>query len=129
MHRFQQYTISGIVSRGDQYGTRMGYPTANIWTDESHDSLEDGVYAGTAQLDGHTHHAMIFIGEPTTLDQRGRRIETHILDYPAQDLYGKTLAITLLSYIRPNKHFDNEKQLLQAIQQDEQTIRTFFTKI
>ena len=116
-------TICGTAVKQDGNGARIGYPTANIAAPLD---VKDGVYAGTVTMGGADFYAMIFIGEPITLEQKNRRAEAHILDFPARDLYGEQLCFALQKFVRPNKKFTSTEELIAAIQDDEKLIRNYF---
>src|SRR5580698_4080518 len=104
--------ISGKVIKGDQYGRRLGFPTANLDRRQyNRDKLKIkfGVYAGTSSTG---HKAAIVIGP---LDKKGLpKLEAHLIGFKG-NLYGKKLSITLIKYIRPFKKYNNEDELKKAI--------------
>ena len=55
--------ITGRVIKGDGYGRKLGFPTVNLETDTK-EILKDGVYAGTAFLDGKKYRAGVVVGGP-----------------------------------------------------------------
>ncbi len=105
-------------------GRKFGYPTANI---DITTSLDDGVYFGFANLSNYKHHpALIFIGTPTTVGDKERRIEAHLLDIVDQDYYDEELKLTIEYFHRPNQKFESIDKLLKVMKQDEQTGRAWF---
>jgi FAD synthase len=79
--------LNGIVRHYAGNGRSLGYPTANISTQTK---LTDGVYFGYAELkEFHRWPSLIFIGIPTTVGDRGRRVEAHLLDIPDHNYYEK----------------------------------------
>src|SRR4029079_11783372 len=54
------YTLRGTVVQGAQRGRTIGFPTANLQSSQLIPA--PGVYAGTATVDGATHHAAISVG-------------------------------------------------------------------
>jgi riboflavin kinase / FMN adenylyltransferase len=67
---------------------------------------------------------MMSIGLRPTVDGKHRTIEVNLLDFSG-DLYGKTLRITLASWLRPELKFDGLDALKAAIAQDKvDTINT-----
>lgn len=116
------YTIQGKVIRGDGYGRKLGFPTANL---SRHNyiyakmQVPFGVYAGYAFLEtGKKYHAAIVIGPK---DRRGLpKLEAHLLHF-SDNLYGLKLQLELTKFVRPFRKFKNEEELTQAIEQDIQT--------
>ncbi len=101
------HQISGIVVRGDGYGRKLGYPTANL--DKKVD-IKAGVYAGDASFDNQTFRAGILINPDG-------KTEAHLLNFDG-DLYGKTLVLELENFIREYKTFDSEPELIAQIGKD-----------
>lgn len=116
--------LSGIVTRFQGNGRKLGYPTANF---TSPTTLDDGIYFGFANLDTHHHHpALIFIGIPVTVGDTERRVEAHLLDIIDQDYYDLPLTLEIKHFHRPNQAFISTKKLLEAIKSDEHTARQWF---
>ena len=113
--------LDGIVTRFKGNGRKLGYPTANLTTGTD---LADGVYFGFADLDRWTNQpAIIFIGTPTTMGDKIRRVEVHLFDIPDVDYYGRRLSASLRHYHRPNLTFAGVEQLLEAMRADETAAR------
>lgn len=118
--------ISGKVTRFKGNGRKLGYPTANLTTETD---LKDGVYFGFADLaEWQGRPALIFVGVPTTMGDRERRIEVHILDIPDKDYYDLKLRADIKYYHRDNKTFDSVDELLVVMHDDEAKARDWFSK-
>lgn len=115
-----RYFFEGKVVKGQQLGRTLGFPTANIDIEDPEKLIPaDGVYACWAQVAGHAEplRGMMSIGLRPTVDGKHRTIEVNLLDFSG-DLYGKTLRITLASWLRPELKFDGLDALKAAIAQD-----------
>jgi riboflavin kinase/FMN adenylyltransferase len=124
MTRLLPVTLQGTVARFKGNGRKLGYPTANLITTTD---LEDGIYFGHADLaEWSGQPAMIFIGVPTTVGDRRRRIEVYLLDIPDRDYYDQPLAATAEHYHRPNQTFEGVEELIKVIRADEQAARVWF---
>ena len=116
--------LRGDTRRYKGNGRSLGYPTANINTEID---LADGVYFGFASLGPYRRHpALIFIGTPTTLGDKDRRVEAYLLDIPDKNYYGLELTISVLKLHRKNITFDTVDELLVAIKEDEKAGRRWF---
>ena len=106
------YKISGKVIKGDGYGKKIGFPTANLESNinREKDFPSDGVYAGKGILDSKVYNAGIVIGP-------GDKIEAHLIGYNG-DAYGKELTIEINKFIREYKNFDTEEELIAQIKKD-----------
>src|SRR6266849_2308015 len=73
-----QYGLDGTVVVGDQRGRTIGFPTANLCTDNEL-LPPHGVYATTARVGEIVYPSVTNIGTRPTVDQSGRTVvETHI---------------------------------------------------
>ena len=119
-------TIQGIVTPFSGNGRKLGYPTANLVTQTQ---LKDGVYFGFADMAEFVNHpAIIFIGTPTTVGDKDRRVEAYLLDIPDEDYYQQPLKIELKHYHRQNETFKDIETLKQIMTQDEALARDWFSK-
>jgi riboflavin kinase / FMN adenylyltransferase len=119
-------TIQGIVTPFSGNGRKLGYPTANL---KSQTRLNDGVYFGFADMAEFVNHpAIIFIGTPTTVGDKKRRVEAYLLDIPDKDYYQNRLKIELRHYHRQNETFKDIETLRQIIIKDEADARNWFSK-
>jgi riboflavin kinase / FMN adenylyltransferase len=113
------YRIEGKIVTGDMRGRGLGFPTANLEVWPQQLLPANGVYATTAWVDGQPHLSVTNLGLRPTFDQDAsvRRVEAHILDF-AQDIYGKTIQLDFIDYIRPEKKFSAITELVNQINQD-----------
>lgn len=119
-------TLSGQVTKFRGNGRQLGYPTANITTATN---LAEGVYFGYADLATFTNRpALVFIGVPTTMGDTKHRVEVHVLDIPDVDYYGKKVSVRIDYFHRSNHQFNDVKELLAAMQDDEAKGRSWFKK-
>ena len=80
------YFIDGVVVRGAGRGRELGFPTANVQT-ENELPPPSGVYATTVTIDDIVHASVTNIGmRPTFGDVDRPVIEAHIFDYYARSL-------------------------------------------
>lgn len=116
--------MRGEVTAFSGKGRSLGYPTANVGTMTD---LKDGVYFGFADMGKfHDQPALIFIGTPTTVGDKDRRVEAHLLDIPDTDYYGLNLSLSVMHYHRPNRTFKSVRELLAHMKQDENIARRWF---
>ena len=59
---------------------------------------------------------------PTVNGAHEVRCETHLLDFDG-DLYGKTVRIAFLRYLREERKFDTVEALREQIARDRETVR------
>ena len=123
-----QYYLDGTVAQGDRRGATIGFPTANLCTDNEL-LPPHGVYATTATVMGVVHPSVTNIGVRPTVDQSGRvTIETHIFDFN-QDLYGSPLRIGFVQRLRDERAFDSLAALREQIAADSDRARVLFDRL
>ena len=123
-----QYYLDGTVAQGDRRGATIGFPTANLCTDNEL-LPPHGVYATTATVIGVVHPSVTNIGVRPTVDQSGRvTIETHIFDFN-QDLYGSPLRIGFVQRLRDERAFDSLAALREQIAADSDRARVLFDRL
>ncbi len=115
--------VRGIVVPGEHRGRALGYPTANLARSVEGFVPADGIYAAYATADGRTMPAAVSIGNnPTFAGVPDRQIEAHLLDEDL-DLYGKTVEIEFVDYIRGMEKFDTVDELVAQMTLDESRVR------
>src|SRR5438094_6646994 len=123
-----QYFIDGTVMRGDQRGRTLGFPTANLCT-ENELPPPHGVYATTTRIGEIVYASVTNIGTRPTVDSSGRTlIETHIFDFD-RDLYGQRLRIGFVQRLRDERAFESLDALRAQIDADCQRSRVLFNRL
>ncbi len=120
--------IIGIAKPNKGNGRKFGYPTANI---PCPTDLEEGVFIGFStvkfnEIKYDTMPSIVFIGNPETINEPGKRLETHILDIPDEDLYGAEIIVELTEKIRNNEKFTSIEKLIEQMHEDEKKARDYF---
>jgi riboflavin kinase/FMN adenylyltransferase len=122
------YTIDGVVIRGDQRGRTIGFPTANLCTDNEL-LPPHGVYATNAIIDGIVLPSVTNIGTRPTVDASGRTsIETHIFDFN-RDLYGTAVRLAFVQRLRDERTFESVDVLKTQIAADCARARVLFDRL
>jgi riboflavin kinase / FMN adenylyltransferase len=122
------FFIDGTVVRGAGRGRELGFPTANLST-ENELVPPAGVYATTATLDGVVHPAITNIGHrPTFGDTDTIVIETHIFDL-SRDLYDHPLRLAFVQRMRDERAFADVDALRAQIDADVRSARRLFGRI
>ncbi len=113
------FPLEGIVIKGDQRGTGLGFPTANIDISEPYKLIPaDGIYAVKVKLEGELFKGMLYIGNRPTLKGNTRSIEVNIFDVN-RDIYGKKLQVYFKERIRGDINFENIDQLKEKMKEDQ----------
>lgn len=114
------HRIEGEVIGGEQRGRDLGYPTANMSIDGLHPPAF-GVYAVLVDvLDGPhrgSYQGAASIGVRPMFDGSHPNIETFLFDFTG-NLYGATLSVALVDYLRPEMKFDGLEALIAQMDGD-----------
>ncbi len=109
------YQLRGIITKGDQLGRTMGYPTANIHIAEEFKLIpSDGVYAVRVGLKAGNLDGMMNIGVRPTISGTRRQIEVNIFDFD-RDIYGQAIEITFVKMLREERKFENKQALASQL--------------
>jgi riboflavin kinase/FMN adenylyltransferase len=122
------YFIDGTVTRGAGRGRELGFPTANLAT-ENELLPPPGVYATAATVLGVVRPAITNVGmRPTFGDVDQLTIETHIFDF-RDDLYDSSLRLAFVQRMRDERPFADADALRAQIEADCRSARRLFSHI
>jgi riboflavin kinase/FMN adenylyltransferase len=123
-----QYYIDGSVVQGDRRGAAIGFPTANLCT-ENELLPPHGVYATTITIGGVVRPSVTNIGVRPTVDSSGRTtIETHIFDFQS-DIYGASVRVGFVQRLRDERAFESIDALRGQIAADCGRARVLFDQL
>jgi len=111
------YSIYGPVEHGQQLARKLGFPTANIELPKGGVIPGYGVYKTRTRIDGKVYPSITNVGGKPTVEKDAELIETHI-EGNFGDLYGKTIEIDFIKFIRDIKRFDSIEELKCQLEQD-----------
>lgn len=122
------YAIQGLVSKGQQLGRTINFPTANIVLPEMLMPL-NGVFAVKAMLENGSEVAGVAnVGARPTVDGKENRLEVHLFDFDA-DIYSQEISVNFVKKIRDEKKFDSFDDLKLQIQKDARLARVILSAI
>jgi riboflavin kinase / FMN adenylyltransferase len=110
--------VEGLVVAGDARGGTLGFPTANLRLEPDLLVPRYGIYAGEAL----GHRAALSIGVNPHYGGEEQRVEAFLLEF-AGDLYGKRLVLELWKYLRDERAFESEQELIEQIALDVEAAR------
>jgi riboflavin kinase/FMN adenylyltransferase len=135
------FELTGTVVKGKQIGRDIGFPTANINIPEKYKLIPAyGIYAVevaivkpevdssteyTIEEDVFSYKGMGYIGTRPTINGTQRTIEVNLFDF-SDDLYGKTLRVKILHFVRHDIRYNNLEDMKKQIMEDELKIRSLF---
>ena len=123
------FTITGTVVRGQQIGSKIGFPTANIDPGNPHKLIPPhGVYAVRVMHKDQIYSGMLYIGDRPTLPELPQRnIEVHIFDFD-RDIYGDKIRLELIERLRGDMVFEGLEPLRQQLMIDRETARAVLAR-
>jgi len=114
----RNFTLEGVVIKGEGRGKKIGFPTANLSIHEDLLIPAKGVYVTRTKLSGMTYKSVTNIGSnPTFNNQESLNVETNIFDF-SQDIYGERIQVEFVSKIRDERKFSTVNDLVEQIQRD-----------
>ena len=114
------FSMSGLVITGDGRGRKLGFPTANLKTDNHITIPKDGIYATLAHVDNDIYYSATSIGVNPTFGNNSRTVETYLIKFDG-NLYGKQIKLEFTKRIRGQQSFDSANTLKLQMEKDVQS--------
>lgn len=124
------FFFRGRIVSGKKIGRKMGFPTANIYSNETYKLLPKvGVYAVEVLLEGKKYGGMLNIGVRPTVNNTGEppSVEVHIFDFD-KEIYGQRVTLLFKERIRDEIKFDNISLLVEQLKKDKKIAREILKK-
>ena len=109
---------------GDARGRTIGFPTANLAPIDRTFLPADGVYVADVVIDGKRYRSMTSLGKNVTFGGTELRLEANIFDFEG-DIYGKTIEVFWLEYIRDMVKFNSIDELCAQLNADKKIAENF----
>jgi len=123
-----QFYIDGRVVPGAHRGKALGFPTANLETDNEL-LPPNGVYATMTTIDGIVHPSITNVGvRPTFGDTTKTMIEAYVLGYDG-DLYGRSVRLGFVQRLRDERKFEDVDALRAQIEADRRRAERLFAQL
>jgi riboflavin kinase/FMN adenylyltransferase len=113
--------VSGPVIHGDKRGRQLGFPTANVRPDPSC-GLRHGVYAVRVNLRGRHYDGVANFGRRPMFDVGTVLLEVFLFDF-SDDLYGASIDVAFIAFIRDEATFASADALVRQMQDDSRMAR------
>jgi riboflavin kinase/FMN adenylyltransferase len=122
------YAIEGTVVEGARRGREIGFPTANLST-ENELIPPHGVYATALSFDGRLYPGVTNIGQrPTFGDALATTIETHVIK-ESLELYGRAVRLAFIQRLRDERKFPDIEALQEQIAADVRRATRLFDRL
>jgi riboflavin kinase / FMN adenylyltransferase len=114
--------VSGAVMHGDKRGRELGFPTANLTLDPAC-GLRHGIYAVRVGCGGHRYDGVASFGRRPMFDTGAVLLEVFLFDFSG-DLYGKSIDVAFVAWIRQEEVFGSVGELVRTMKADAAKART-----
>ncbi len=122
----ENYQLELEVVHGVQLARTWNFPTINQIFPKNQIAVKFGVYCSKVLIDGAWYKGVTNVGVKPTVKNKGEVLcETFIMDYDG-DLYGRTLRLELLEFIREEKKFNSLDELKEEIGKNKKFAQDFF---
>ena len=122
----RNFTLKGKVVKGEGLGHTLGFPTANLLSDNNIVIPNDGIYATWSHFNDGTSvkkmKSATSIGVRPTFGEGHRTVESYILDYKG-DLYGKSMTLEFVKRIRDEIQYESVDLLTDQMHIDVHDVR------
>ncbi len=123
------FFYEGVVSIGEQLGSKYKIPTANIKVLEGTIIPGEGIYFSYFYINNKRYNSITSISNnPTTKNDSNIYWETHILDFN-ENIYKKYVRVEFLKFLREPIKFENLDELFNKISKDIEIARNYFKKL
>jgi riboflavin kinase/FMN adenylyltransferase len=119
------YLIEGRVIKGRGLGRDLGFPTANIRT--NNEIAPPGVHLTWARIQGRLFPSLTNCGSRPTFGAGPAQIETYVFDFDGA-LYRRQIGLYFLRRLRMEKRFPGAEALARQIRKDVIRARLYFKK-
>ncbi len=117
----ETWRVHGKIVGGAHRGAGLGFPTANIPMPVG-TALGHGIYAVKAHVDGQAHNAAAYLGTRPTFDDGHPVLEVFLIDFKG-DLYGHEMEVEFIDFIRGDRKFHSEAELIAQMEEDVAKVR------
>jgi riboflavin kinase / FMN adenylyltransferase len=108
--------VAASVIHGEKRGRDLGFPTANMRLDKTC-GLKHGIYAVRVGIGDKRYDGVASFGRRPTFDNGAPLLEVYLFDFDG-DLYGATLDVAFIAFIREELKFDNVPALVAQMNDD-----------
>ena len=122
------FSLSGVVEKGNGIGSNINFPTANIKVENKWKILpKDGVYAVKVFVENQQYFGMLNIGNRPTIAEDKHVVEVHIFDFNST-IYNLDIKVEFIKRIRSEKKFNSLEELQSQLEIDKSKSKTVFKK-
>ncbi len=118
----EEFFLIGKVFKDRQVGRTIGFPTANVLYPQDKFPLKKGVYETKVEYNGVVYKGITNYGARPTFGNENVLTETYLDGFDG-DLYGETLKIRFVRFLREIQKFESVELLKQQLEKDMKKVR------
>lgn len=111
------YSVSGKVVHGKKLGRTIGYPTANIETENIKLLPKKGAYIVEVFVDNQQYKGMLSVGTNPTVNGDKLTVEVYILDFEG-DIYDEKITVKFKDFLHEEIKFEGLEKLIERLDED-----------
>ncbi|MBD3903918.1 bifunctional riboflavin kinase/FAD synthetase [Chryseobacterium sp. Ch-15] len=118
------YSVSGTVVHGKKLGRTIGYPTANIETENIKLLPKKGAYIVEVLVKNKQYKGMLSVGTNPTVNGEKLTVEVYILDFKG-DIYDEKITVKFRDFLHEEIKFDGLEKLVERLDEDKRLTEAF----
>lgn len=118
------YSVSGTVVHGKKLGRTIGYPTANIETENIKLLPKKGAYIVEVLVNNHQYKGMLSVGTNPTVNGEKLTVEVYILDFKG-DIYDEKITVKFRDFLHEEIKFKGIEKLIERLDEDKRLTEAF----
>lgn len=118
------YSVSGTVVHGKKLGRTIGYPTANIETENIKLLPKKGAYIVEAFVNNQQYKGMLSVGTNPTVNGEKLTVEVYILDFEG-NIYDQKITVKFRDFLHDEIKFEGLEKLIERLDEDKRLTENF----
>ncbi|WP_139423499.1 bifunctional riboflavin kinase/FAD synthetase [Chryseobacterium mulctrae] len=118
------YSVSGKVVHGKKLGRTIGYPTANIETENIKLLPKKGAYIVEVLVNNLQYKGMLSVGTNPTVNGEKLTVEVYILDFEG-DIYDEKITVKFRDFLHEEIKFEGLEKLIERLDEDKRLTENF----
>ncbi|WP_210149648.1 bifunctional riboflavin kinase/FAD synthetase [Chryseobacterium scophthalmum] len=118
------YSVSGKVVHGKKLGRTIGYPTANIETENIKLLPKKGAYIVEVLVNNQQYKGMLSVGTNPTVNGDKLTVEVYILDFEG-DIYDEKITVKFRDFLHEEIKFEDLEKLIERLDEDKRLTENF----
>ena len=118
------YSVSGTVGHGKKLGRTIGYPTANIETENIKLLPKKGAYIVETFVNDQQYKGMLSVGTNPTVNGDKLTVEVYILDFEG-NIYGEKITVKFRDFLHEEIKFEGLVKLIERLDEDKSLTENF----